>query len=812
MDDWILRYQGFDEGQEGLREALCTLGNGYFATRGASPQSRADDVHYPGTYLAGGYNRRTTRIAGREVENEDLVNLPNWLRVEFRVPGGDWFRLREVRLLDYLLELNIKHGILKQSLCFEDAKGRRTRVGSERLVSMRHKHLAAMRNTWQAENWSGQLEVRSFLDGDVTNSGVKRYENLNNDHLETVERTSFCPHCLFLKTRTNQSLVDISLAARHLVSSRGRALPSKPEFRKEGGTVGLIYRLELGAGEPVTLEKTVALFTSRDRTISESGLEAREAVQKAPAYDELISDQELAWTLLWDRFEISFDLKNEHDDHWACMALRLYIFHLLQTASMHTMDLDIGVPARGWHGEAYRGHIFWDELFIFPLFNLRMPEITRSLLMYRYRRLDRARLAAKEAGFSGAMYPWQSGSNGREESQVLHLNPKSGRWIPDNSRLQRHVNVAIAYNIYQYYQFTGDMEFLSFYGAEMFLEISRFLSSITTYSPNLDRFEILGVMGPDEYHDRNPHTDQPGLHNNAYTNLMTVWVLRTALEILDLLPEDCRRELSTQLNLGSEELDRWRAITRKMRLVFHDQGIISQFEGYGDLQEFDWEGYREKYGDIQRLDRILEAEKDTPNRYKVSKQADVLMLFYLLSAEELKSIFDDLGYDFKYQTIPDNIDYYLKRTSHGSTLSRVVHSWVLARSDRRRSWELFTRALESDIRDIQGGTTPEGIHLGAMAGTVELIQRCYSGIETRGDVLWFNPSLPDELTDLHFDIRFRGHSLAVDISRDILTVSSNRCKEIPALIGFGNEHFELEAGNRLEFKIGGGGEGIGHRA
>ncbi|MCF8105043.1 MAG: glycoside hydrolase family 65 protein [Desulfohalobiaceae bacterium] len=801
MDDWILRYQGFDENEEGLREALCTLGNGYFATRGAASESRADGVHYPGTYLAGGYNRLTTGIAGRDVENEDLVNLPNWLRVEFRVPGGDRFRLREVNLLDYQLQLDLKHGILQRSLSFEDEKGRRTRVSHDRLVSMRHKHLAALRTTWEAENWSGQLEVRSFLDGNVTNSGVKRYEKLKGDHLEPLQGFSFSPHCLFLKTRTRQSLIEISMGARHLISSQGRELPNRPEFRKEGGAAGLIYHLELNAGEPVSLEKTVALYTSRDRTISESGLEAREAVQRAPVYKDLASDQELAWTLLWDRFEISFNLQDDQSDHWAGTALRLYIFHLLQTASMHTMDLDVGVPARGWHGEAYRGHVFWDELFIFPLFNLRMPEITRSLLMYRYRRLDTARLAAREAGFSGAMYPWQSGSNGREESQVLHLNPKSGRWIPDNSRLQRHVNLAIAYNVYQYYQFTRDMEFLSFYGAEMFLEVSRFLSSLTTYSPNLDRFEILGVMGPDEYHDRYPQSDQPGLHNNAYTNLMTVWVLRTALEILELLPGDCRRELSAQLSLQQDELDRWRAITRKMRLVFHDQEIISQFEGYGDLQEFDWKGYREKYGDIQRLDRILEAEKDTPNRYKVSKQADVLMLFYLLSAEELKSIFDDLGYDFKYQTIPNNIDYYLKRTAHGSTLSRVVHSWVLARSDRKRSWEQFTRALESDIRDIQGGTTPEGIHLGAMAGTVELIQRCYSGIESRGDVLWFNPRLPDELTELHFDIRFRGHSLAVDITRDALIISSNRCKEIPALIGFGNEHFELEAGNRLEFKI-----------
>ncbi len=308
--------------------------------------------------------------------------------------------------------------------------------------------------------------------------------------------------------------------------------------------------------------------------------------------------------------------------------------------------------------------------------------MTRALLMYRYRRLNEARVAARKAGYRGAMYPWQSGSNGREESQDVHLNPKSGRWLPDHSRLQRHVNAAIAYNAWQYYQVTRDQEFLFFHGAEMILEIARFWASIATYNAELDRYEILGVMGPDEYHDGYPGVHNPGLNNNAYTNLMAVWVLCCALELLALLPEDRRQGLCERLDLGQKEIEHWQDISRKMRIVFHDGGIISQFEGYERLEEFDWEAYRGKYGNIHRLDRILEAEGDTTNRYKVSKQADVLMLFYLFSAEELSQLFSRLGYDFDRETIPKNINYYWKRTSHGSSLSRVIHAWVLARSDR----------------------------------------------------------------------------------------------------------------------------------
>jgi alpha,alpha-trehalase len=238
-----------------------------------------------------------------------------------------------------------------------------------------------------------------------------------------------------------------------------------------------------------------------------------------------------------------------------------------------------------------------------------------------------------------------------------------------------------------------------------------------------------------------------------------------------------------------------------MRIVFHGNGIISQFEGYHQLEELDWEGYRTKYGNIQRLDRLLELEEDTPNRYKVSKQADVLMLFYLFSSEELKVLFERMGYDFDSDCIPQNIDYYLQRTSDGSTLSKIVHSWVLARSDRPRSWHLFKEALESDVSDIQGGTTPEGIHLGAMAGTVDYLQRGATGIETRDDILWVNPCLPEEVEQIRLRIRYRGHSMDLKINSEDIVIETLPSEEEPISIGFGDRVYRLTGEEKLEIAL-----------
>ena len=800
MTDWSLVYEGFDPAKEGLREALCTLGNGYFATRGAAPEAEADDIHYPGTYLAGGYNRLRTEIAGRIIENEDLVNMPNWLPLSFCF-NGSWFNLMAVEILSYRQELDLRQGILLRTIRFRDKEGREVTLAQRRLVHMGNPHLAVMETVLTAENWSGSLKVRSALDGRVVNAGVARYRGLNDKHLEPLAAKATSEDTLYLKIETNQSEIRVAQAARTQIFMDGKPVALERSAIKEPGYIAQEFPIELQQGRPVTIEKTVSFFTSRDHAISECGLEARKLVVRAGRFDELLHSHALAWRMLWHRFDTQGEFTSPEAGERTARILRLHVFHLLQTVSLHTSELDVGVPARGWHGEAYRGHIFWDELFIFPLLNLRIPEITRALLKYRYRRLNAARANAQQAGYRGAMYPWQSGSNGREESQRLHLNPRSGRWIPDNTRLQYHVNAAIAYNVWQYYQVTQDREFLAHHGAELILEIARFWASLTSYNAALDRYEILGVMGPDEYHDSYPDAEQPGLDNNAYTNVMAVWVLCRALEVLDILTVLRRKELCEMLALSPEELAHWQQISQKMRLVFHDDGIISQFEGYDRLQELDWEGYRRKYGDIQRLDRILEAEGDTTNRYKLSKQADVLMLFYLFSAKELGELLQRLGYTLEPELIPKTVDYYMQRTSHGSTLSRVVHSWVLAHSDGGHSWQLFNEALESDIADVQGGTTSEGIHLGAMAGTVDLIQRGYTGIDTREEMLWLNPCLPSELKWLRMRIQYRGHFLELEMSHAKLKINSRRGETGPIKIRFRDQVHPLQGGEAREFLL-----------
>ncbi len=796
MNQWVMTYEGFDPNVEGEREALCTLGNGYFATRGAAPESAADGTHYPGTYIAGVYNRLATEVAGRVVENESIVNAPNWLPVTFRAEGGEWFGDVHTDIVSHHVELDMYRGVLTRRTRFRDSSDRILSVTQRRFVSMRHAHFAALETTLVAENWSGRLEVVSALDGTVRNTGVARYATLDNLHLVPVCGNKETDEVVCLEVQTSESHVRIAEAARTRVFRSGDRLELQPAFAERPGYVALEFVLDVQAGEEIVVEKIVSLFTSRDTAIGEPGDEACEWVRHlAGDFEHLLEGHVLSWRHMWGRAQI--DLGTDHE---LARVLHLHGFHLLQTVSNNTVGLDVGVPARGLHGEAYRGHVFWDEVFILPLLGLRFPQAARALLLYRFRRIDQARRAAHAAGYAGAMFPWQSGSNGREETQTMHLNPASGRWLPDASHRQRHVNATIAYNVWQYFLTTGDNEFLRFFGAELILDIARFWASIATYNHALDRYEIKGVMGPDEYHEGYPDRAEPGLDNNAYTNLMAVWCLCRAFDVLDALPPSVSGELKEQLSIDEQELDHWGEVSRKMRVCFHD-GVISQFEGYELLEELDWRAYRRKYGDIQRLDRILEAEGDSPNRYKLTKQADVTMLFYLLSANTLAGLLERLGYDYDDQLIPRNLEYYEPRTSHGSTLSRVVHSWTHARGERHQSWHMFLQALYSDVDDTQGGTTREGIHLGAMAGTVDLLQRCYTGMEFRDDLLRLDPVIPDELGSLAFSIRYRRHLVHLGFTPELARVHVDRDEGEAITVDVAGSVQSVRPGETMEVRL-----------
>ncbi|HEX6758837.1 MAG TPA: beta-phosphoglucomutase family hydrolase [Propionibacteriaceae bacterium] len=790
-DPWLLVYEGFDPAHEGHREALTALGNGYLGTRGAAPEHAADGVHYPGTYLVGVYNRLTSTVHGRTVEDEHLVNAPNWLCLDIQVESGSWWSAGGLTASKERRELDLRHGVLTRHAVLTDSTGRRLRLTQRRLVSMARPHLAALQTTLIAEGWSGTITIASGIDDRVRNRNVAEYRALADRHLRAVAAEPVSHDTVVVEVETVQSQVRIATAARTTVSG---AQVTAVDPTGDGHATQR-FALMLRDGEPVTVDKTVALFTSRDRAIASPRLAALAELAQAPhGLDDLLPDHETAWSRLWQRFAIQLDA-----DRTTQLVLNLHVFHLLQSVSPHTAELDAGVPARGLHGEGYRGHVFWDELFVLPLLTPHLPWVSRGLLDYRHRRLDAARQAAVAAGLAGAMFPWQSGSDGREETPQQLYNPRSGRWMPDNSRRQRHVGLAVAYNAWQYYQTTGDTVWLAHRGADLIIEVARLFTSLATYDEREDRYHITGVMGPDEYHDGYPDAPGQGLRDNAYTNVLTAWVCRRAGDVVTLTAgHDCN-ELSARLHITAEEPTRWDHLSRRLTVPFHD-GVISQFTGYETLRELDWASYLDRYGNIGRLDLILEAEGDTTNRYRLAKQADVLMLLYLLGPDGLRDMLDRLGYPTMPDQLRRTVDYYLARTAHGSTLSRVVHASVLARMDRTRAWQTFRDALAADLDDTQGGTTSEGIHLGAMAGTVDIVTRAFAGTRLEEGTVAFDPQLPPQLRALWFTLLHRGQRLRVRLHQHDITLEADPCATNPQVqVRVGGGTAVLPGGQSISF-------------
>jgi beta-phosphoglucomutase family hydrolase len=765
---WHLVYEGFDAAHEGHREALTTLGNGYLGVRGAAPEG--GNFSYAGMYLAGVYNRVQVTAAGETLLEEHMVNAPDCLPLDLRLAGQQWWSeggmspVRERRVLD------LKRAVLERRLLLESADHRRLEVVQTRFVSMAEPHLLVLETVVTALGWSGEVEVRSGVNAGVRNANLPEPAQGSDLHLadRTASRRS-SPGRLqdaasVVEVETTQSLIRIAAAYRTYVAGKAAAV----EDGRKGAFHFQTLLLPPAAGTAVRITKTVAVVTSRDRAISSPETGARAVLERTGGdFDSLLAAHEEAWRRELRPFMVEIDAPVQ-----VRLVLNLHIFHLLQTLTQHTAELDAGVTARGLHGEGYRGHVFWDELFVLPVLTSRTPEVARSVIDYRWRRLPAARHAAAREGLAGAKFPWQSASDGTEETPKWLYNDRSGRWVKDHSHLQVHSGLAVAFNAWQYFQATGNKIWLLQKGAELVIEVARFFRSLADYDEQGGRYHLRGVVGPDEYHTGYPGSDSPGLDDNAYTNVMAAWVCSQAGEIMDLLHGSERAVLMERLNVTEEEAAGWSHMGTAMYVPFHEDGVISQFEGYGTLKELDWEHYRDAYGDIERLDLILEAENDTTNCYKLAKQADVLMLPYLLGHEGLATILQRLQYAFTQEQLNTTIEYYLARTAHGSTLSRVAHASVLAGLDADRAWDSFREALDADLDDTQHGTTRAGIHLGAMAGSIDVVQRSFAGLRFSGDTILFAPNLPTGLRAVAFEVLYRGHRLRVHLKGGDMSIAS----------------------------------------
>jgi trehalose/maltose hydrolase-like predicted phosphorylase len=293
---WSLEFDGYDPAEEGQREALCTLGNGFFATRGAAPESRADRVHNPGTYAAGYYNRLRDEIAGHLVENESMVNLPNWLMLTFAIEEGPWFELDQAEVLSFGQELDLRRGILTRRMQVRDVVGRCTQLRQRRFVHMEQSHLAGLETTFTALNWSGRLRVRSGVDGGVGNTGVKRYRNLSGRHLTTLAAEPRGDDLLLLVAETSQSHVRVAAAVRNHIVRNNPTGELEWSVVQGANYVAHELAIEVVPGEQVTIEKIAALYTSRDRAVSEPSEAAVGELGQAGSFDMLLERHVLAWT------------------------------------------------------------------------------------------------------------------------------------------------------------------------------------------------------------------------------------------------------------------------------------------------------------------------------------------------------------------------------------------------------------------------------------------------------------------------------------------------------------------------------------
>jgi len=777
-DGWNLTYNTFVPEEEKLRETLTAVGNGYMGVRGHFECEKASDFHYPGTYIAGMYNKVATTVGGKRIYNNDFVNCPNWTSIEFAIGLGAFVSPLKMNILSYQHNLNMKEGVMERTLVCKDGSGRITLIQSSRIASMADAHLGALKFDITPLNYSDVIHIRSLIDCRIINDNVPRYRQLNSQHLVPVSQGPITGG-VYLSAKTSRSKYKIVMTAKMFVKQGEQTLRCKKAVVQKRGRIAQVATYKAQKNTTCTIEKIVSVFTSLDKNIDNLRLEGVKALSndsgrrsgKAKSFDDLFAPHIRAWAKIWNKADIRID-----GDRFTQKVARLHAYHMLVSASPHNQTIDAGITARGLHGEAYRGHVFWDEIYILPFYNCHFPQISKALLMYRYNRLDGARQYARDNGYQGAMYPWQTADGGDEETQEVHYNPNDDSWGPDLSRRQRHVSIAIFYNVWRYVYDTDDYEFLQRYGAEMMLDIARFWASIAQFDKTSGKYSIAGVMGPDEFHEKLPGSDSPGIKDNAYTNIMVVWLLEKALEVIRTLSTRSRNRITAKIGLDDNEISQWEDIRRKMNVILSEDGVISQFDGYFGLKELDWEGYRKKYGNIHRMDRILKQEGDSPDNYKVAKQADTLMTFYVLLPDEVARILNELGYEVNnpIELLKRNYQYYEGRTSHGSTLSKVVHAILSSYfKDRETAWEWFTEAMKSDIYDTQGGTTPEGIHCGVMAGTLDVITRYFAGIDFSQEIPQISPNLPKHWTRLAmkvchrkmwYDLEFFHHQIKVTLS------------------------------------------------
>ncbi len=707
---WVVDADGYDALREGSLEARFAISNGFLGVRGTRPITRgARWVVPPHTYVAGLFDTPGTKLATSE-----LVPAADWLQVRILAPGGPLVH-HPGDATSHHMTLDVKRGALLAECCLLKTPDVRIRVRTLRLVSLSERAVGLQ--LIQLEIEDGEVEVTLEASFESVNLGLVP-DRLDQD---------------LGVWRTQRSGKGLAMATASSLQVDGQDLPAT-----ELDHLKWSWSWKSRAGQIACFERTVAVARSDTQDLDPSRL-ARDKLDAAQhlGWRGVLAEHEAAWASRWRRSDVEVD-----GDAAAQQALRFATYHLNSAAN--PADERVSIGARALTGDDYHGHVFWDtEIFLLPFYTLTWPEAARALLMYRFRTLDAARAKSVRMGWRGALYAWESADTGVETTPEQVIGPD--RQVIDilSGKEEQHISADVAYAVWQYWQVTGDEEFLRNAGAEILLETGRFWASRAQLEADGHR-HIRDVIGPDEYHE---HVD-----DNAFTNVMARWNIRRAIDVAALLRErwpECWTSLSSRLGLDDTELSQWQSTADTMASGLDSKtGLFEQFAGYFALEEINLADYA---GRSVPMDVVLGRERT--QRSQVVKQADVVALLGLLPEE------------FVGETGAANFHYYEPRCGHGSSLSRAMHALVAARLGySEMALGYFRQAAAIDLADTHVAIDG-GVHIAALGGVWLTAVFGFAGVSLRSDSVVIDPQLPVGWSSLGFGLQWRGRRLKIKIDQ-----------------------------------------------
>ena len=738
VNEWIVSEKDFDPSALGKVEANFCLGNGYLGLRSATEE------HYPG-------ETRDLLVAGTFdcFSPEEVTELPNAAdvtNIELTL-AGERFDLTQGEILAYDRSLNLKTGLLTRSVRWRSPKGKTYAFLFERVVSLRRLHTIALRITVTPEE-DCALGVRSGIDGRMTNDGSQHFSEGQTRTYDNKTVMQFTP-------RTIQSDIHFVISTEHRFALDGEPVEpgSSLSIVRRRMTTGFTQALR--AGQTLTMEKYATVFTSRDSeaeglTVPELqalGLDELRRDHEA-GFDALAAESAEAWAeKVWRRAPIEID-----GPDFDLFAIRFVQYHMQLMTPAHDRRMNIG--AKGLSGEGYKGHTFWDtEIFLLPYFIFSMPEVARSLEEYRYLSLPGAHAKAKHNGYEGAQFPWESAwlDDGEVTPEYMGTDVVTGELIKVWSGfIEIHITADVAFGVWQYYICSGDQDYMDRYGYELIFDCAKFW--LSRLEPGDDgMLHMNNVVGPDEYKEH--------VNDNAFTNYMARWNMQKAVEYAELLQEEkpaLYAVLDEKLGLTAL-LPQWKATLPRIFLTQpNENGVLPQDATYLTLPEIDLTKYRNQthVGTIYK-----DYNQEQIIRMQVTKQADVMVLFYLLEEQ------------FSAGVKKASWDYYEPRTLHDSSLSLSTHS-VLACDigDVALGYKMFEKACLIDLSNDDPHSSDAGIHAASYGGLWQCVVYGFGGLRMIGGKLRVSPALPEAWNRLRYRFFWKGQWISVEITKAGVTL------------------------------------------